>query len=289
MGAPGMDDQNVRQSIGADQFFSWISLGWIKLFGLGDYRTNVLNHFCEGDFPWTHSDLFPENYFPNPFIKNDSSESGPDKKERTGWLTSDGFQKILKGEGTTDYKEPISEHALQMAHTNTFTTDESKPFITTAITTKDKSILTMVGFFDLENEELKSKIESVLEFMKDEGFGANRTSGLGQIESIKLEEGKINFSEIKNPQRYISLCDFVPSQEEIKQLFNDEAFLYRLITKAGWIYDESGNPTDQRKQKIFLFSCGSTMKEKVKGKLVNVGYKNSPSYRYAIPYLIGAH
>lgn len=293
IGSPGMDDQNVRHSIGADQFFSWISLGWIKLFGLGDYKNDVLNPFLDNDNPWIHSDLFPENYFPSPFVKNDSSDDVISKKDRTGWLTNDGFIKILKGKSPAkeDYKNPITEHAIQMAHTNAFTADESQPFITTALTSKkDEPVLSMTGFFDLHKEGLEPKINKVLEFMKDEGFGANRTSGLGRIEEVKLEEYKPNFPSIDNPKRYITLCDFYPaSDDEIKLLSNDTDFAYKLVSKAGWIYDENGNPTDMRKQKIFLFSCGSSMKEKIKGKIVNVGYENNPSYRYAISYLIEAN
>lgn len=41
----------------AERLFSWISLGWIRLFGLQDYNS-TLRHFLEGRAPFIQSDLF---------------------------------------------------------------------------------------------------------------------------------------------------------------------------------------------------------------------------------------
>ncbi len=45
-------------SIPADRLFSWMSLGWIRLFGVDDYRS-TLQKFLSGKPSWRHSDLFP--------------------------------------------------------------------------------------------------------------------------------------------------------------------------------------------------------------------------------------
>jgi CRISPR/Cas system CSM-associated protein Csm4 (group 5 of RAMP superfamily) len=46
------------QSIPSDRLFSWISLGWIRLFGIKDYQ-HVAQKFVNGKPLWRHSDLFP--------------------------------------------------------------------------------------------------------------------------------------------------------------------------------------------------------------------------------------
>lgn len=296
IGSPGMDDQNVRQSIGADQFFSWISIGWIKLFGLEEFENKVLKPFNTGSYQWIHSDLFPSDnegvYFPTPakLPKVEKEEDEIDKKERTKWITKDGLEKIINGSSLKkgDFKDPIKEVALQTARTSVFLTEESKPFITTALVSKkENNELSFTGLIDFSDEKIKVDFEKVLGFMKDEGFGANRSSGLGQIQEATLEENKDMVFTYEGDQ-YLILSFFYPKDEnELKEISSDKDCAYTLSTKAGWIYDESGNPTDKRKQKIFLFDSGSVFSKKPTGRLINVGYKGHESFRYCIPYTIG--
>lgn len=296
IGVPGLDDQAVRQSIGADQFFSWISIGWIKLFGLETFKNKVLEPFKSSNFPWIHSDLFPSDKdnicFPIPakLPKTENTKDNIDKKEKTKWITKEGLKKIIQGFplAKSDFQDPIKEVALQTAKTSPFLTEESEPFVTTTLVSKNgNSEFTFTGLIDFYDEKIKNDLEKVLNFMKDEGLGANRSSGLGQIKEVKLEENKDLFFQNEGDE-YLILSPLYPKDDnELKKISLDKNSAYILSTKAGWIYDESGNPTDKRKQKIFLFDTGSIFTKKPQGCLIDVGYKEHPSYRYCIPYIVG--
>ena len=67
---PSAGRQGLRcaASVGADRFFSFLSIGWNVLFGEESLRKNLIDPFLNGEHAWRVSDLFPfQNglaYFP---------------------------------------------------------------------------------------------------------------------------------------------------------------------------------------------------------------------------------
>lgn len=316
-GKAGLDDQDARDHLGADQFFSALSLAWIEIFGLDDYKKSVLEPFIsakeEKDLPWLHSSFFPEIngefYLPAPLIKfSNEKREAVGKKERQPWIRFQAIDKLLKGRNLEkdDYASAMKDYNYEAVNLNNFTADP-QPYITAVLGPslamldtgkkgpKDEKSsidgsLVLSGLFDINNNKTLEKIDQVCNFLEDEGLGANRSSGYGQIKKIKRHEyQKLNDSEGVN--RWILLSDYIPSVNnnvnEIDKIKASEKSAYKLISKSGWIYSSSGSASDKRKQKIYMMATGSSFDFKPFGNLVNVGSEEYPSYRYGFAYNLG--
>jgi len=305
-GRAGLDDQDVRDHLGADQFFSALSLAWIELFGLTDYENAVLKPFLEAEsvekLPWLHSSFFPEVngelYLPAPLIKLSNTKANLDKKERQPWIRFKAIEQLRRGESLEkdDYASVIRDYSYEAVNLNNFTKDP-QPYITAVlgpslgvldVEKKSADIaLTLSAFLDITDEE---KIKQVCKFLEDEGLGANRSSGYGQIKKIRIDKYE-NLNSLENPNRWIALSDYIPRDtgaiSEIDKIKNSTESAYKLISKSGWIYSSSASASDKRKQKIYMMASGSSFSFKPFGKLVNVGDNEYPSYRYGFAYSLG--
>lgn len=308
-GKAGLDDQDVRDHLGADQFFSALSLAWIELFGLADYENTALKPFLEAEslekLPWLHSSFFPEIngelYLPAPLIKLSNTKENLGKKERQPWIRFKAIEKLRRGESLEkdDYASAIRDYSYEAVNLNNFTKDP-QPYITAVLgpnlsilDTKKKSTdiaLTLSAFLDLTDDKALEKIKQVCKFLEDEGLGANRSSGYGQIKVIKINEHE-NLNDLENPNRWINLSDYIPRNtgaiSEIDKIKNDTESAYKLISKSGWVYSSSASASDKRKQKIYMMTPGSSFNFKPIGKLINVGDNKHPSYRYGLVYSLG--
>jgi len=308
-GKAGLDDQDVRDHLGADQFFSALSLAWIELFGLADYENTALKPFLEAEslekLPWLHSSFFPEIngelYLPAPLIKLSNTKENLGKKERQPWIRFKAIEKLRRGESLEkdDYASAIRDYSYEAVNLNNFTKDP-QPYITavlgpnlSTLDTKKKSTdiaLTLSAFLDLTDDKALEKIKQVCKFLEDEGLGANRSSGYGQIKAIKINEHE-NLNSLENPNRWITLSDYIPRDtgavSEIDKIKNGTESAYKLISKSGWVYRSSASASDKRKQKIYMMASGSSFNFKPIGKFVNVGDDEHPSYRYGLTYTLG--
>lgn len=114
------------------------------------------------------------------------------------------------------------------------------------------------------NEDLINKFEAVLNFLGDEGIGADRTIGKGffEVEKVKLE-----FSLNSDSDFYYSLSLYSPSKEEFEQIIPSESY-YDFILRSGWI----SNNTLSRKT-LRMFTEGSVLKIKSKQKPCGIIHK----------------
>ena len=302
LGKAGLDDQDTRDHLGADQFFSALSLAWIDVHGLEDFKTNVLDAFLNEHIPWRHSNFFPEDdkefYLPSPFIKIKNSDRIIEKKERKPWVKFKSINKLLSGNQLEkeDYASIVKEYSYQSANLQN---KEAMPFITTVSgpisdnrrTDEYKKInLSLSGLIDIYNQSILSKFDRAIEYLQDEGLGANRSSGYGQIKEIRIDKHE-NLNSLENPNHWILLSDYIPrdnnTASEIDKIKNSTESAYKLISKSGWIYSSSASASDKRKQKIYMMASGSSFSFKPFGKLVNVGDNEYPSYRYGFAYSLG--
>ncbi|NBV98377.1 MAG: type III-A CRISPR-associated RAMP protein Csm4 [Proteobacteria bacterium] len=299
-GKAGLDDQDVRDHLGADQFFSAISLAWIEVYGLDDYLNSVLNPFLEGRFPWLHSSFFPELkerfYIPAPLLNRAGSKSTLDKKERQPWIKYEALNKMLSGQDLIkeDYESAIQDYSYQAVNLND--PSDPKPYITSVLgpniamldnNTKNASLpLVLSGFLDLADDKLLEKIKAVCDFLKDEGIGANRSSGYGQIKEVRIEEYE-NLVKTENPNLWITLSDYLPKAEELSLIKNSRRSAYKLISKSGWVYNSAAHASDKRKLKTYMMAASSSFDFKPVGSIINVGNPEHPSYRYGLAYNLG--
>ncbi len=313
IGAPGRDDQSVQESIPADQLFSWLSLGWIQLFGATSFSKDVLSPFFNSHFPWVHTDLFPYAqetiWLPTPKLpskwnnNSDVAAQRLDKKEYKHWMRwTQFFESILEHKPIT--KEslgvPVSLEMLSNVHILKEQGKDNVPYYTAVIaasrTNGDDSQIACTSFAGILrcfSSELEEKLDQVCQFMTGFGMGGGRSSGLGTIAAATLEELPEQFSipAAASPQGgYILLSPCCPTAKMIEDLRSSApgSNSYSISSRAGWVYDESGRATNIRKPTVRSFDTGAIFSIKPDGRLVPVGTEEHPSFRYGVPFYIEA-
>lgn len=319
LGVPGRDDQTVRESISAEQYFSWLSLGWIRLFGEQDYEASVLSPFRNREFPWIASDLFPEYqdtiWLPAPrWHTNHDDGSVIHKKKRTNWISWDSFCDCLangKAPQEKDFRKPVkieminNVQIMRKAATSLSlgTVDDNnrpKPYFTATIAGQQRNtgsddLLKFRGLLDCTSPQLAEKIETVIEFMKDDGFGGNRSTGLGVLQTaaivastknLRIKSPEPRDTTSKNSRVILSSCYPTPKMLEAIACSAPGANSYVLNVRAGWIYGANGRATDIRKPSNFVFDTGSVFSTMPEGQMIDCSVSNLPCYRYAIPFVV---
>lgn len=320
VGIPGRDDQATRISLPADQIFSWLSLGWIRVYGLEDYKVVLLEPLLNSKYPIVLSDLFPYSngklWIPSfdlhglSSTKNKQSGKAVDetgtKKLKNKWMSLDSlFRYVSKASSQIDYEEPMK--SAMMANVQIRNQEDNIPFYTAAVIpscsskgnirdkdsefTPSANYLSYYGWIKCEEPRIVEKLENVLDYLADEGFGGNRSSGLGSIESANIIPLKKEFvfPEQTEARQYLLLSNCVPTEQMIQNIKNSLGGTnsYKLISKSGWIYDSNGRATDQKKPNVFMFETGSIFAQEPEGKVLSVGTEQYPSYKYGVPFYIG--
>jgi len=106
-------------------------------------------------------------------------------------------------------------------------------------------------------DELIQKFEAILNFLGDEGLGADKTIGKGLFEAEEIPDFNLNFNETENKSNfYYSLSLYSPTKEEFEKIASDESY-YDFIIRAGLV----SNKTLSRKN-LRMFIEGSVLKFK---------------------------
>ena len=132
----------------------------------------------------------------------------------------------------------------------------------------------------------KSELEVIFEFIGEQGFGKDKSTGKGYFDFEIKEEHDL--PEAANPNAFMSLSSFIPN--ETAPLRGSYKILHKY-GKLGGTYAKGtldGNPF---KKPLLMFVAGSTFydkdfcREKVYGLLVNNvhAYKQIKHYAYAFP------
>ncbi|HEY9784775.1 MAG TPA: hypothetical protein V6D17_05170 [Candidatus Obscuribacterales bacterium] len=319
---PGRDDQAARESIPADQLFSWISLGWLRLYGIDSFEKEILRHFLAGDFPWIHSDCMPANtdgpWLPAPKWANrleiTNQPAALDKKAATNWVTWQSFIECLRGKRAlreSDYGRPVQTALLDNVRIAREGESNSTPFYTAALTRtqtpkiptdktaksangrndKSQSTLRLTALLNARDESILKRLQPVLELLKEEGIGANRSSGLGAIRKVDISEapGELASSlSASGSQRFALLSPCIPTSSMLADLATTPpgSNSYTIVSKAGWIYDSHGKATDLRKPTVRCFDSGSIFAVRPSGQLLDITRENHPCFRYGIPFVV---
>jgi len=133
-------------------------------------------------------------------------------------------------------------------------------------------------FFIAESDEnILNEFEAVLNFLGDEGIGADRTIGKG---SFEVEKVNLDLSANTESDAYYSLSLYSPSKEEFEQIAPEKSY-YDFVLRCGWI----SNKTLSRKT-LRMFSEGSVLKIKSKQKPSGIVHKvlNKEEYPELLTY-----
>lgn len=339
----------VAPSLPADRFFSWLSLGWIQLFGLEDYRS-TLQAFLSGRPSWRHSDLFlytgDSVWLPAPRWTQDAAlwrkagrASRPNKNAASEPCDNSDAQgehvgPIPEGESSSadsaaqgiaevaEYKVPAIDQNTkqstsslresgsvaspdQLSDANTLVCAEAfiaavrqgRPIrrheVLTGMNKESiKDTCSYRGWLSTDDAALIEKLRACIEFMADDGLGANRSTGNGAIKAASISATelfeKLQAGDKRKFTRHVILSACCPTPEFIEQLeaTSPGSNSYSLAYNSGWVYDADGRATDVRKPVTCAFETGSVFSCEPEGRLVEVGNEEHTSFRYGFPFVL---
>lgn len=112
------------------------------------------------------------------------------------------------------------------------------------------------GLFFLADIEqsIRTKFDAVIQFLGDEGIGADRTIGKGLFELKEIKDVEVPNSS--DADAFLLLSLYSPKKEEVEHILSEESF-YEFETRKGWV----SNNTLNRKSVRMLVE-GSVIKTK---------------------------
>ncbi|KAB2946736.1 MAG: type III-A CRISPR-associated RAMP protein Csm4 [Candidatus Methanoperedens sp.] len=270
--------------------------------------------------PLIISNGFPTGFFPKPLrepvareqlieivkqsgkIKNDSKKEIIDilkklkkfKKEKL--INKDVFEEIINGLSENDYlKRKIDEkHEVYYPEKNITLYKNAINRVTShtneegGLFTQDETFYsneTNISFFIKINGIDKEFIEKIFKFISLNGFGKKKTTGKGHFKLIDIKEYKFNSPE--NPNTFVSLSSFVPSENDPVEGWYDMQVKYG---KLGGHY-ASGNSRTPFKKPVRMFQAGSVFKtnnvKEYYGKLVSNVHSDEKIKQYGYAFAVG--
>lgn len=293
-------------SIAADRLFSFICLGWLRLYSQSGLREDLINPFLSGKRPFLISDLLPvydgEIYIPASMLLS-GGQSLTDYFQEP-WTS---LRSVLSGEFSD---KETSTQVLKMTYLFKNSMDGSKPgaFVSLLETGKSNTRLTarrrnssreeatmpaqglsFSAFLSSADKRITGKIENVLSFMKDEGLGGLRSSGKGKIQKICIESLDENvLQENTENGNYLLLSHCCPENSMLENLRSSApgSNRYRVGRSGGWIYTAEGQHSGLRKPQTMHFETGSIFSIAPQGKLLDLSRGDLSCFRYGIPFTV---
>ncbi len=136
----------------------------------------------------------------------------------------------------------------------------------------------------------KDDIDRIFTFIKEGGFGKDKSTGKGSFDFV-VNEG-IDLPEAENPNAFMSLSSFAPKAGDPKKGF------YNTLLKYGKLGGDYAKGTPEVnmnpfKKPLIMFAAGSTFydkeydKDKIYGTLLKDVHKNSKIRHYAYAFPLG--
>ncbi|MEN3039349.1 MAG: hypothetical protein ABDI07_09415 [Candidatus Kryptonium sp.] len=276
--------------------FAWACFYiWGEKFGREFIKANKNGN------PTLVTNAYPDGYIPVPlveikYIGDEDSQLFKEIKKRKIMkienfrkikdnLSWDSVFNILKTEVTDSARSGgISKFTVMRNKIDrlTFTTSgEGELFATDEVFYDPEFKMWFAVRTDFLNRE---QIEKILKHIELSGFGADSSIGRGRLEFISIEED-YEFPESDNANAFVSLSNFIPTQEDLN---NSEDMWYSIFTK----YPKVGGHfalSDPFKKPLVFMEAGSVFKVKqVKnfyGRVIENVHSNSEvvQYAYAFP------
>ncbi|ABB14943.1 type III-A CRISPR-associated RAMP protein Csm4 [Carboxydothermus hydrogenoformans] len=291
------DLTNSKILPGSDQLFSALLNAYSLYYGAGETKA-----FFEAllEKPVLElSSLFPAQvtgekvyYFVPKPLTLDLTPYFTDVKtaKKIEYLPVESLEKIAKGEG------PGEGYVVQKAYLPVkqeyWHQSREIPRVALDRITSSSNIYYCTGITFAENiylyflyeiaPEWKTKFETALRVLADEGLGGERTYGFGQF-SIEFRE---DFSwPLQGEYRFL-LSNYYPKEDELLKIA-DGVKAYTLVESGGYVF--SSFDRGVRKKSVRFFGPGSVFGFKPVGRLVDVTPKyftEHPVYRYGYAFTL---
>lgn len=315
---------DVPSSVGADRVFSWICLGWSTLFGASDLEQEIISPFLAGKNPWVHSNLFAcdDQYLYVPAIENTDDDNALELSYRISLSDSLHPADSPKSVKMKEVRPQLASVRIGRIRAHELNSDKEKTTVLkkslfNAIGqnhvegSKQADTLQLGALFQFESNPtaILAKLHAVFSYLKDEGLGAMRSAGAGEIRRLSFtsieapskvqtfphsqadSQAKFNSALERSESseaRYLLLSTCCPDEVFISEIISSQPAtnIYGIQRSSGWIYDSQGQNTATKKAHSFSFSAGSIFSCHARGRLLDISSNSHPCYRYGIPFCI---
>lgn len=137
-------------------------------------------------------------------------------------------------------------------------------------------------FIKLNEGYSLEKLEELLKFVEDNGFGKKTSVGKGAFRTISFE--KYDGFEKVAGNGYITLSNYIPNENDYDYVENSDILIKR--GKVGNFYGDNKNPF---KKPFSCFKPGSIFRgdcKKIKGKILNNLAENKEIVQIGIPFIV---
>lgn len=139
-------------------------------------------------------------------------------------------------------------------------------------------------FIKLRRDFSFEKLDNILKFIEENGFGKKVSSGKGAIERVVLEKYN-GFQDIENPDAFVSLSNYTPKDGDYIEVIYGTP-----LVKRGKTADVGDNMNFSFKKPFACFTAGALFKGSInneKGKVLTNIYINKNVVQIGIPFILG--
>lgn len=266
--AHGVGYEETEEIIHSDTLFSSLMTLW-NYFHNDDVEAMCQNppFFISSVFPYKSSTYF----FPRPMVKlvkeeEDDTKIGK-KLKKVKYVSRNLLESILKGEFLEfddrhtfqNYKFWFGRDSNELNQDTKVLTEREVPRVTIDRATSSSEIFYFSevifekdsGLFFLarfKNKELRSKFETVLRLLGDEGIGGDKRVGKGSF-SVQIDE-EFNLSIPQNADGFITLSLYYPKEDEFNNGVLKNAS-YNLLSRKGWLHVRGAMSLKRREVKMY--------------------------------------
>jgi len=274
IGAHGVGYEETEEILHSDTLFSALMSLW------GSFYDDEIEVLCKSS-PFIISSAFPFKgatyFFPRPMIRigkqsDDDLETGK-KLKRVKFISLDLLEKMLNGEGERLRFDEVNtfqegnfwylDHSASFSGTDRVFSEREIPRVSIDRMTNSSDIFYFseilfeedAGLFFLvrfKDAGVRSKFETTLRFLGDEGIGGDKRVGKG-LYSIDIEDG-FHISVPPKAEAFLNLSLYYPKEEEFCNGILDGAS-YNLISRKGWIH--APGAMSLRRKEVRMFAEGS--------------------------------
>ena len=142
-------------------------------------------------------------------------------------------------------------------------------------------------YFKIRKDYDVKKLEEYLNYIIKDGFGKRKSTGKGFFESISFNKNDKIFKTVKNPNGYIVLSNYIPSESDFTEVIGAE-----IMTKRGKLSGEFSGDEKPFKKPIVLYQSGSLFKgenREYHGKMLQNVHFNKEIVHYGYSFSLGVN
>lgn len=268
----GVGYEKTDETIHSDTLFSALMTLWVHFYD-DDVEALCQNppFFISSAFPYKSTTYF----FPRPMTVigkegEDDYKTGK-KLKKVKYISKNLFEAILKGERLEfNEEETFQNHTFWLGKNSDGIHKDSKIFavrevprvtidrktssseifyFSEIVFEKDSGLFFLTRFKD---NGLRSKFETVLRLLGDEGIGGDKRVGKGMF-SLQIDED-FDLSIPRNTDSFLTLSLYYPEEDEFDGGVLKNA-RYNLVSRKGWLH--VGGAMSLKRREIKMFSEGS--------------------------------